>query len=129
MGTIVPFNRPATSAQPSPDEAPPAQPGEDDGPHLSGDARCNGCGHEWVAVAPIGSADSPFGELACPACNALKGVLVRHCIYEREGFQHWHCLSCRGLLFSIVLRTDGEPMICCANCGSVGELVEAWNHK
>lgn len=123
MADVIPFGR-----RQQVEEPPDAKPGEDDGPHLSGDARCNGCGHTWVAVAPIGSPDngSPWGELECPACHALKGVFTKHCIYGGEGLQHWHCAYCRGLLFSIVLRKDNEPMICCANCGSVGELVDAW---
>ena len=33
-------------------------------PHISGDARCLACKHEWVAVAPIGTI-----WLECPACK------------------------------------------------------------
>lgn len=37
-------------------------------PHGSGDAFCLKCGHEWVAVAPIG-----VTHLQCPECKTMKG--------------------------------------------------------
>jgi phage FluMu protein Com len=39
--------------------------------HLSGDARCLCCGHEWVAAAPVG-----VTELECPECRTMKGVYI-----------------------------------------------------
>jgi hypothetical protein len=36
---------------------------------LSGEARCLGCGNEWVAVAPVG-----VWQLECDKCNSMKGI-------------------------------------------------------
>lgn len=41
----------------------------DRSPHLSGRARCLHCGHEWVAVAPVGTTI-----LECPSCRLCKGA-------------------------------------------------------
>ena len=38
-------------------------------PHMSGPVRCIQCGHEWDAIAPIGTS-----ELQCPECLTYKGV-------------------------------------------------------
>jgi hypothetical protein len=40
-------------------------------PHLSGIAKCLQCGHEWEAVAPVGSASC----LECENCHTYKGVM------------------------------------------------------
>ena len=38
---------------------------------LSGDARCIACGHEWVAVVPVGTM-----ELECIECKTMLGMFV-----------------------------------------------------
>lgn len=78
-------------------------------PHGSGEALCIGCGHTWVAVAPIG-----VTRFECPNCHAEKGLwkfefkpsvgqLVREC-------------NCGNQLF--YLTPDGHM---CANCGTYQE--------
>jgi hypothetical protein len=42
---------------------------EERSPHLSGEARCLQCGHEWAAVSPVGTT-----VLECPSCRLPKGV-------------------------------------------------------
>ena len=37
-------------------------------PHLSGQARCVACKHEWAAVAPLGTL-----QLECPSCGLERG--------------------------------------------------------
>ena len=41
----------------------------DNSPRLEGDAKCLTCGHEWPAVAAIGTV-----ELECHECKTWKGV-------------------------------------------------------
>jgi hypothetical protein len=52
MGEVVPFRKPEETEE-----------------HLSGEAKCLGCGEEWVAVAPIG-----VWQLECPKCGTMKGI-------------------------------------------------------
>ncbi len=44
-------------------------------PHLTGNARCSTCKHEWIAVAPIGE-----DWLECPGCNEVKGRFVHDAV-------------------------------------------------
>jgi hypothetical protein len=92
------------------------------GPALHGKAFCNGCRHQWVAVAEVPATS----EFECPSCHALKGVFERHVLYTRRGLKHWHCLSCEGLLFSLAIGSSMEPVLCCANCGSAADLIDAF---
>lgn len=73
-------------------------------PHLSGDAKCLACGHQWVAVAPVGTV-----WLECPACSLERGRYVAQ--VERPG-PHWHC-GCGNDLFRV---TPDGPY--CPNCGA-----------
>ena len=41
---------------------------EEKNPHMTGDARCLACKHEWKAVSPIGTL-----WLECPNCTAEMG--------------------------------------------------------
>lgn len=112
MGDVVPFKHEAKPEETS---------------YLEGDAYCNGCGHTWEAVAPVGAPESAgqWGALECPSCHAHKGVFRKHAIYGGEGVMHWHCEFCRGVLFSITLAPERHPMLCCANCGNVSDLTDA----
>ena len=76
-------------------------------PAMSGETRCLACGHEWVAVAPVGTVF-----LECPSCSLVKGMLKYPC--EREG-EHWEC-NCGNSLFHIT--PDG---VYCPNCGEWAE--------
>ena len=70
--------------------------------HLSGDAKCLGCQHEWQAVAPVGTT-----ELECPGCGLWKGVYA--CMTAPDTV--WQC-DCGNQHFYI----DDEGAIC-ARCG------------
>ena len=63
---------------------------EENTPHLSGEARCIACKHEWVAVCPTSVA---FFE--CPNCGLHKGSMKFEVI--RDG-PHWKC-NCGNDLF------------------------------
>ena len=73
-------------------------------PHISGDARCLACQHEWVAIAPIGTI-----WLECPACSLDRGRYIAQAL--RDG-DHWHC-ACGCDLFYV---TDAG--VYCPNCGA-----------
>jgi hypothetical protein len=71
-------------------------------PHIAGAAKCLTCGHEWAAVAEIGTV-----ELCCPICNTWKGVFTGMTAPETV----WEC-NCGNQHFYI--DPDG-PM--CSRCG------------
>jgi len=73
-------------------------------PHMAGTARCMNCKHEWVAVAPQGTAT-----LDCPECECWKGVWKGACLSEAKDL--WTC-KCGNEYF--VIHID---RIMCANCG------------
>ena len=73
-------------------------------PHLSGEAKCVACGHEWVAVCPVG-----VSFLECPKCGVFKGCMKYD--VQRDG-NHWHC-KCGGCEFRIT--PDGTY---CPACGA-----------
>lgn len=79
-------------------------------PHLSGAAQCIGCGHKWVAVAPIGTF-----ELECPSCSLEKGRFVAPVLH---GDVTWTC-NCGNDLF----RINRHAQVYCANCAA---LQEGW---
>lgn len=76
---------------------------EDRRPHLSGQACCMLCAHEWIAVAPVGET-----WVECPVCHAHKGYLTYP--VQRLGLE-WQC-ACGNDLFRI---TPDGPY--CPNCG------------
>ena len=72
--------------------------------HLSGEAVCLFCRHEWVAVAPVGAL-----WLECPECELSLGRL-RFAV-GRDGLE-WSC-GCGNDLFHI--KPEG---IYCPQCGA-----------
>lgn len=78
-------------------------------PHLSGLAKCIGCGCKWVAVSPV--SDNPQPWMDCPECTAKKGIFVSPCLPE-DGAEIFRCN--RGGEFFVIL--GGTFM--CANCGT-----------
>lgn len=72
-------------------------------PHISGEATCLTCGHEWMAVAPIGTV-----ELECSECHTFKGVFVGMTAPDTV----WEC-NCGNQHFYI--DPDGAM---CAKCGT-----------
>lgn len=43
-------------------------------PHIAGEAFCQQCDHEWMAVVPAGTV-----RLECPNCKTEKGLLKFEC--------------------------------------------------
>lgn len=80
-------------------------------PHLSGEARCLGCKHEWSAAVPMGSI-----WLECPKCSLKYGRLIHP--VERGGKQ-WVC-NCGNDLFH--LKPEGMYCPCC------GDWVTGWEN-
>ena len=76
----------------------------EDTPHMSGNARCIGCGHKWAAVTQVGT----YSGLECPECRAMKGVMLGLCEPRGSIF----VCNCGNDLFSI--HPNG---MLCANCG------------
>ena len=85
-------------------KAPEPEIREENLPHGSGEAFCMQCGHDWVAVAPVGTK-----QLECPNCKTMKGLfkwpfapnpemLVRNCDCGNQYFwltQEGHmCPNC-----------------------------------
>lgn len=77
---------------------------EEHEPHLTGDAKCLACGHEWVAVAPVGGS-----EFECPQCGCMKGVYQMFVIDDPE---IWVC-NCGCDIFRVT-----PDYIYCVNCGT-----------
>ena len=53
-------------------------------PHMSGEAICAACGHESIAVVPVGT-----WLFECPACHAHKGHMKHPCL-PADG-HIWNC--------------------------------------
>lgn len=77
-------------------------PGDDH--HLSGQAVCPKCDHQWVAVAPVGVVN-----LECPSCHLIHGVFKAAVVPETA----WKC-NCGNQLFFL---TPGGAM--CRGCGLI----------
>lgn len=78
-------------------------------PHLSGGAKCIGCGHEWVAAAPVGTIT-----LECPCCSAMRGVW-RYPVRAAEGDILYRCdCGCEALT---AYKRGGYFYIKCMCCG------------
>lgn len=113
MADVIPFAKRAE---------PPAD------PHLSGEAVCLSCAHDWVAVVPAGSAvNNPDDRLSmeCPKCHSFKGVMRKFTQYV--DVPSWHCAKCGGFLFSVILAKGDVPTLCCACCGELINGLDLWN--
>lgn len=77
-------------------------------PHISGDAVCLHCKHEWVGVWPLGVVG-----MECPACGLMKGVNQGLTVPEEV----WQC-KCGGLHFFV----SGKGNILCCHCGLIQEF-------
>lgn len=76
-------------------------------PHLTGEARCLHCQHEWVAVCEVGIIHG----MECPKCSLFKGVFVALCC-PAEGHRYLQC-KCGNAHYMIV-----EGFAVCALCGT-----------
>lgn len=80
-------------------------------PHLSGRAKCLQCGHEWVAVVPVGTT-----VFECPECKLERGVMQGLCNVP-DGHKNWTC-NCGCDLFRVTATPQGKFMgIMCLLCG------------
>lgn len=77
---------------------------EEKTPHNSGKARCLGCKHEWVAVAPVGTL-----VLECPSCQCDKGIFLG--LVSPDEY-HWQC-NCGNQFFCFT-----PTQTYCPVCGS-----------
>jgi len=75
-------------------------------PHLSGEARCLGCGHEYVCVTPVGTVQN----LECPQCHLYQAVLQG--LTEPPAHTARFVCNCGGDLYYIL--ADGCQ---CLKCG------------
>lgn len=78
-------------------------------PHVSGQAKCVACGHEWVAVAR-----AITDHLECPSCRLMKGAFANP--VTRSDLLYYIC-SCDSAVFYI---SEKGPH--CANCGEWAPL-------
>lgn len=76
-------------------------------PHISGEAICLVCRHEFVSVAPV-----VVVMLTCPRCDVQKAVMKYPCVRDAP---RWEC-HCGNNLFHVT--KDGYY---CPNCGD-------WQH-
>jgi len=74
-------------------------------PHMTGEAICLQCKHEWVAVVPSGTT-----RFECPECHTIKGLFKYECMVK-DGEQYWECQCGCGLFY---LTPNGHL---CPNCG------------
>lgn len=76
-------------------------------PHISGEAVCLVCRHEFVSVAPVGMV-----MLRCPQCDVQKAVMKYPCVRDDA---RWEC-HCGNNLFHVT-----KSGYYCPNCGD-------WQH-
>ncbi len=83
-------------------------------PHVTGQARCLDCNHEWVAVAP-----NAAEWLECHACTLMRGRFVYGCSPE-AGSPVYMCPGCGNDVF------HAQPAgLFCLNCGCTDTT---WRH-
>lgn len=79
-------------------------------PHLAGEARCTNCGHQWAAVAPIGT-----WQLECPSCETLHGLWRCH-VGADDGDLTLRCkCGCEAMTAYI---DGGRKWVRCMRCGT-----------
>lgn len=84
---------------------------KDDGPWLSGEAKCLACGHKWIVVAEVGSYN-----LECPRCSTNLGVL-QYSVQTMDDEMIWTC-ACGSDAFQIVGGADRKfKRMSCLKCG------------
>jgi len=79
-------------------------------PHLSGEAICTNCGHEWQAVVPVGVTM----HLECPECHTHQGLLNYG--IEPPTEKVWEC-QCGEQLFFVT--PEG---LYCRRCGALANF-------
>ena len=85
-------------------------------PHLSGEALCEACGHEYAVVAPVGVKQP----MECGKCGAEASYLK----YLVERSPIWSCNNCE----STLVRVSPEGPYC-ARCGQWFALEEMFPER
>lgn len=80
-------------------------------PHLTGEAKCMACRHEWVAVVPDGTEEP----MECPKCGTNKGRF-KYPYSVPKGAAMWVCNCGNDLFYKL---STGHLM--CPNCGEYHE--------
>lgn len=80
-------------------------------PHISGNARCSACGHEFVAVVPVG--DVWF---ECPNCGTER-ALMRYPVLDEPAWPNVFACNCGCDVFAIRSDEVGDVRIACLACG------------
>lgn len=76
-----------------------------DDKHLTGRAHCLTCKHQWIGVAPVGTA-----WLDCPECGSGKGRWHTE-VYPGDWHEVWEC-RCECRIFHVT-----RTCIVCIDCG------------
>lgn len=84
-------------------------------PHVTGQAACLDCKHEWTAVIEQSAFEESDGWLECPACALERGRL-KYAHQLPPGSQQWQC-KCENTLFNVT-----PSGIHCPNCGRMQEF-------
>jgi hypothetical protein len=83
--------------------------------HISGEAICVGCKHQWVVVAPTGTVD-----LECPSCGAFRGV-YKYPVVTKEGSEEFvHSCGCKYFQLERIAPEEYGHLRC-IGCGGVVE--------
>ena len=90
---------------------------EPEGRHWTGPAKCVGCGHRWVAVAPVGTV-----WLDCPSCLSPKGH-AHHAFAAPDGAAVLVCNTCPSEALEAYIHA-GRAYVMCMGCGA--DLTEAF---
>lgn len=86
------------------------KPPEKPDPHNVGEAKCVGCGHLWVAAAPVGTIT-----LECPQCGAERGIW-RYPVGASEGDLSFSCIC--GCEAMTAYYRKGRFCLRCMCCGT-----------
>jgi DNA-directed RNA polymerase subunit RPC12/RpoP len=86
---------------------------EERNPHLSGPARCLSCKHEWILVAPVGTANDYY---ECPQCHRETGIMTGACGPPGD-VSIWAC-GCGNDLFYLTEHLQAV----CPSCGSFVDM-------
>lgn len=83
-------------------------------PHLSGELKCNFCGHSWIGVCLV-DPDGSVPSVECPECGKHQGFYI-YPVLPVEGEEIYKC-NCGGELFTIY-----KSGAMCIKCGLLHEL-------
>lgn len=80
-------------------------------PHMTGQARCTACGHDFVAVAPVGET-----WFECPK-RGTERALLRYPVLDEPAWPNEYQCNCGCSVFAIRSDSSGDVRIACLSCG------------